>query len=175
MRKLDIGQWTVLISNTAVVAGLIFLIMELDQSNRISRYASENARRSQFIEINTSMIEHADLYAKLQGNAQDLSATEKVKALMMARQLMNTWSDAQSAHDYGLLSDATLALTLVDISVSTREAPGLLPFIAYLHYRGDSNVEALTQSEVFRQIERVLHDAGIDAASERIYSPERVE
>ncbi len=51
---------------------------------------------------------------------------------MMARQLFNFWINAESAYNLGLISDATLERTLIDISVVFKEAPGLIPFAAYL-------------------------------------------
>jgi hypothetical protein len=168
MKKFDAGQWATVVSNLAVFAGLVLLVIELDQSNRISSYTSENARRSQFIEINTSMIEHAEIYSKLQANAANMTPADNVRALMMARQLMNTWWDAQSAHNYGLLSEDTFQATLDDVPVTLEEAPGLLPYVAYLYYAygddGDASIIAL-------HIGEVLRNAGFDRKSDRIYKP----
>ncbi len=115
-----------------VIIGLIFLIIELNQSNRIASYAAEHSRRNQFIEINTIRIENSDVYAKLQTGDVDLTPSERAQAVMMARQYINTWKDAESAYNYGLLSDETFDTTLQDISVALEESPGLLPFFAYL-------------------------------------------
>ena len=92
----------------------------------------KNARRSQFIEINSSRIEFSEVYAKLQAGDTELTPSERAQAVNMARQLLNTWLDAESAYNYGLLSDATFESTLIDISAAFKEAPGLIPFMAYL-------------------------------------------
>jgi hypothetical protein len=127
-----LNRWLTLIANIGVIIGIAFLIVEIDQANRIARYSAENARRSQFMEINSSRIETSALYAKLQAGQTDLSPPERAQAVMMARQLMNTWEDAESAFNFGLLSEYTFELTLRDVSVALDEAPGLLPFFEYL-------------------------------------------
>ena len=164
----SINKWLTLVVNIGVLVGIIFLVLELDQANRISRYESENARRSQFININSNMIEHAEMYAMLQGDATNLTPAESVKALMMARMLMNNWSDAESAYNYGLLSEATLVVTLNDVPVTLSEAPGLLPYIAYLYY---SYGQSINNSLVNQRMADVLRDAGFEHDSDKIYAP----
>ena len=55
-----------------------------------------------------------------------------MQALFLARQFLNTWQDAGSAYSYGLLSDRTFEVALLDMSVSLEEAPGLYPLFSYL-------------------------------------------
>ncbi len=62
----------------------------------------------------------------------ELTPPEEAQAVMMARQRLNSWLDAESAYSCELLSDETFESTLLDISVSLDEAPGLLPFVAHL-------------------------------------------
>jgi len=132
MKLSETNDWLSLVANVGVLIGIVFLIVELDQSNRIASYAAENARRNQFIELNSSRIEHSETYAKLQANVSDLSPAERAEAVMMARQLLNTWQDAEAAYNYGLLSDLTFRGTLLDVAGSIEEAPGLIPFFEYL-------------------------------------------
>ncbi len=155
-------------ANIGVLVGVILLVLELDQANRISRYDSENARRNQFMNINSNLIEHAEMYAKLQGNVTDLTPAERAQALMLARMLMNTWADAESAYNYGLLSEATMMVTLSDVPVTLREAPGLLPYVAYLYYSYDDGHDV---SFIDQRIGDILRDAGFSQESDRIYDP----
>ena len=127
-----LNRWLNLVAIIGVIVGIAFLIVELDQANRFARYTAENARRSQFIEINSSRIEFSEVYAKLQAGDTELTPSERAQAVNMARQLLNTWLDAESAYNYGLLSEATFESTLIDISAAFKEAPGLIPFMAYL-------------------------------------------
>ncbi len=127
-----LNRWLNLVTNLGVIIGIAFLIIELDQTNRIARYTAEVGWRSQAIEINSNRIEYSETYAKLQADEAELTPSERAQALMMARQLFNFWINAESAYNLGLISDATLERTLIDISVVFKEAPGLIPFAAYL-------------------------------------------
>ena len=127
-----LNRWLNLVVNLGVIVGIAFLIVELDQTNRIARYTAEIGWRSQAIEINSNRIEYSETYAKLQADEAELTPSERAQALMMARQLFNFWINAESAYNLGLISDATLDRALIDISVVFKEAPGLIPFAAYL-------------------------------------------
>ena len=142
-----LNRWLSLIANFGVIIGIAFLIVELDQTNRIAKYTAEIARRSQSMEINSSMIEHSETYATLQINDVTLTPSEQVQALMMARQLSNHWSNAESAYKLGLISDSSFEGTLNDISVSLKEAPGLVPYFAYLQdaYKKDNDTSIVTK------------------------------
>ena len=142
-----LNQWLNLAATLGVIAGIAFLIVELDQTNRIARYTAEIGWRSQAIEINSSRIEYSETYAKLQSDEAELTPSERAQALMMARQLFNFWINAESAYDLGLISDRSFESTLIDISVSLEEAPGLVPSFAYLldAYKMDNETSIVTK------------------------------
>ncbi len=142
-----LNQWLNLAATLGVIAGIAFLIVELNQTNRIARYTAEIGWRSQAIEINSSRIEYSETYAKLQADEAELTPSERAQALMMARQLFNFWINAESAYDLGLISDRSFESTLTDISVSLEEAPGLVPSFAYLldAYKMDTETSIVTK------------------------------
>jgi ABC-type amino acid transport substrate-binding protein len=132
MKKIDLGQTITILANFGVIVGIAFLAIEINQANRIARYTAENARRSQFIEINASAMQYSETYAKLQAGEAELTPSERVVALMFARQLYNSWQDAESAFEAGLLSEETFRIVVKDPSVVMKETPGLAPYFAYL-------------------------------------------
>ncbi len=127
-----LNQWLNLVASTGVIVGLVFLVVEVNQSNRIASYAAEHSLRNQWVEINTVHIENSDVHARLQSGDAELSPSEQVQAVFMARQMINTWKDAESAYNYGLLSDESFDTTLKDISVVMEEIPGFIPYFSYL-------------------------------------------
>lgn len=165
-----IGAISETVGAIAVVITLIYLALQIRQANRISRYSAENDFRSQFIDINSTFIEHADLYAMLQDNAEDLTPSDSAKALYMARGLMNAWWAAESAYNYGLLSEASFEVNLNDVSIAAREAPGLLPYFAYVYYAHGADGEA---SHIAERVGEVLRDAGLGRESDKVYDPAR--
>jgi len=77
------------------------------------------------------MMQHSDVVVKLK-NCVELNPEETVRALAIARQLANSWEDAEFAYENGLLSERTFGLSLRDIMLVRTELPGLVPFLGYL-------------------------------------------
>jgi len=154
MEKLN--QWLTLAANLGVLVGLMFLVVELNQANRIAAYTAENARRTQFLDMNTARIENPEIIAKLMrpDPDPDFSDTEWVQALYTARQQINTWIDAEYAVLYGLLSDETYAEIFRDIDTVVEEMPGLLPAFEYLFdaYGVDEAASLETMAHLFRAV-----------------------
>ena len=127
-----LNQRLSLIANFGVIVGLVFLIAELDQANRIARFTAENEMNSMSVQINTNLIASSEVWAKLQANDAELAPSDRAKAVMIARQLINAWYNTESAYNNGLLSDVSFQVAFLDISVVAEEAPGLIPFLAYV-------------------------------------------
>lgn len=127
-----LNDWLTLLANLGVLVGLIFLILELNQSNRIAVYSAESTRSSQFLGMNAVRIENPEIIARLMQPNPELSDTEWVQAIYTARQQINTWIDAENAVINGLLSDQTYRQIFNDIDVVVAEMPGLFPAFEYL-------------------------------------------
>lgn len=149
-----LNQWLSLLANVGVLVGLIFLIVELNQSNRIAVYSAESTRRTQFLEMNTARIENPAIIAKLMNPGAEFTDVEWVQALYTARQQTNTWIDAENAVINGLLSETTYREIFNDIDVVIREMPGLIPAFEYLFegYKVDENHELETMVYLFKVV-----------------------
>jgi len=77
MKKLDIGQTVTILANFGVIAGLVFLGAQLQQTNRIMRWEALNQRDDRRIEHNTAVYENEDLASAL----MRLDAGEEVSPL----------------------------------------------------------------------------------------------
>ena len=158
MKPDRLNSWLNLVANLGVIVGIVFLIAELVQTNRIARHTAEVGWSAQAIEINSSRIEYSETYAKLQSAEVELTSSERAQALMMARQLFNFWDSAEVANELGLISDATFERTMHDISVCLTEAPGLAPFFVYLLDAYQMDTES---SEVAKRVAIIVADANI--------------
>lgn len=154
MKKIELGQTLTILANLGVIVGIAFLALELNQANRIGRYTAENARRTQFIQINSIVMEHSEIYAKLQAGDEDLTPSERAQASSMARMMMNSWFDAEAAYEFGLLSEGTFKIALNEPSILMDEIPGLAPYFEYLldAYEGtnDNSQVAAALAEALR-------------------------
>ena len=150
-----LNQWLSLMANLGVLVGLIFLIVELNQSNRIAIYSAESTRRTQFLDMNTARIENPEIIAKLMNPEPELSDTEWVQALYTARQQTNTWIDAENAVINGLLSETTYREIFKDIDVVIAEMPGLIPAFEYLFegYEVDENSNLETLAYLYKAVQ----------------------
>lgn len=155
-----LNQWLSLVANVGVLVGLVFLIVELNQANRIAVYTAESTRSTQFLDMNTSRIENPEIIAKLMQPDPEFTDIEWVQALYTARQQINTWIDAENAVINGLLSETTRRGVFNDIDVVIAEMPGLIPAWEYLFegYKLDENTELETIAYLYRAVQKYKQD-----------------
>jgi hypothetical protein len=128
----QLNRWLTLAANLGVIVGIAFLIVEIEQTNRIARYEAEIGFRILAMDLNAGMIENSETYAKLQLDEAELTPSEQAQALMMARRLFNFWATSESAYNLDLISERRYHGYLKDIPVTLQEALGLVPSFAYL-------------------------------------------
>lgn len=159
-----LNQWLSLLANVGVLVGLVFLIAELNQANRIAVYTAESTRSTQFLGMNTSRIENPEIIAKLMQPNPEFTDIEWVQALYTARQQINTWIDAENAVINGLLSETTRRGVFNDIDVVIAEMPGLIPAWEYLFegYKVDENFELETIAYLFRAVRKYKQDRAME-------------
>lgn len=159
-----LNQWLSLLANLGVLVGLIFLIAELNQANRIAVYTAESTRRTQFLDMNTSRIENPEIIAKVMQPNPEFTDVEWVQALYTARQQTNTWIDAENAVINGLLSETTYREIFNDIDVVIAEMPGLIPAWEYVFegYKVDENSELETMAYLFKAVRKYKQDRAMD-------------
>jgi hypothetical protein len=160
MNPEKLNQWLSLLANLGVIVGLVFLIAELNQANRIAVYTAESTRSTQFIGMNTSRIENPEIIAKLMKSDPEFNDIEWVQALYTARQQINTWIDAENAVINGLLSETTRRGVFSDIDVVIAEMPGLIPAWDYLFeaYKLHENTELETMAYLFSAVQKYKQD-----------------
>ena len=73
-----VNEWLALIANIAVVGGIVFLAVEINQNNDLLRSESRQALVANDLLSLTQGVENADVYVKLVSN-EDLSAEEQLR------------------------------------------------------------------------------------------------
>ena len=128
-----LNGWLGLLANLGVIAGLVILVLEVQQSNRIALGSAESDWSLQASEVNRSVVDNettGTLAGKLSSRETDLTVTEAAQAKFFVRQFNNLWSSAESLHSRGLMSDSYYEGALVDVAVTMDELPGLVPYFA---------------------------------------------
>ena len=149
-----------LVANLAVIVGLAFLAIELQQSNQIARASIELDVKNNFAVINEAIYTNSDLAELLEKcRVPDpvLTGTESRKLSAFSWQLINTWLAIEEAFDNGMVSEATYGTVEDNARYIMRTFPGLSPqFLEWL-----ASFPSLADGGVFQTIEKQLEDHGL--------------
>ena len=89
MKKSKINDWLSIISNIAVVAGIVFLGVEFRQNNELLRSESRQALVANDVTSLTMNISHSDVFAKLV-SGDSMSSNDQIRlSFMFALDLRN--------------------------------------------------------------------------------------
>jgi hypothetical protein len=130
-----LNGWLGLLANLGVIVGLVVLIFEIQQGNRIAVGNAEATWSLQASEVNRSVVDNESagrLAGKLSVRNPELTATEIAQAKFFARQFANLWGSALELYVRELISRSTYEIALRDISVTMDELPGLVPYFVYM-------------------------------------------
>ena len=86
MKKLDLGQTITILANLGVIAGIVFLGIELRQNNQLMETVARQARNQRLIEINRDIYTvpgFAELLVKV-GRSEALTEVEEHKLYAFA-------------------------------------------------------------------------------------------
>ena len=149
-----LNRWLSVASNLGVIVGIVFLAVEINQSNSIAEYSAENTRRALFAELNSNFLTSPKLAAlgvKLQETSPVLSEQESVQAGFLVRRFFNAWANSEEAYRRGLLSEFSWQGTLIDIDATFAEFPGLaLAYNRVAQFRPSADASGL---EIIDRIE----------------------
>ena len=127
-----LNKWTALVANISVLIGIIFLIVELNQSNSIANRDSQTQISALGFEINRTTLENpnfSSLRAKLRTKNVELNAQEVEEAFGWATVQINFWSLVAVSYNTGLLSEAMHQAQINGAIRLLNRYPGLRPFV----------------------------------------------
>ncbi|MHC4832080.1 MAG: hypothetical protein ACYTFT_17295 [Planctomycetota bacterium] len=105
MKKYKIKDIAEIVGLVAIVASLLFLAFEIQQSNRIAIASTEIGIRSGYSDCNRGL-HSGDGVAELMSTAMEpdveLAPAEKLKVLMVVNDILNVWLSVETACDNGL-------------------------------------------------------------------------
>ena len=128
MKKIDAGQMITILANLGVIAGIVFLAMELRQNNNLlASQARQNilearAAYQQNVAVNAGGL--ADILQKAQ--SQELSATERFRLNVHWSLVLQNWESIYQEVLSGPLSESDLPVVLWAATMSNN--PDLIVF-----------------------------------------------
>jgi len=131
--KLDkLDNWLGVFANFGVMIGLIFLVVELDQSNRIAERDSRMVNARSIFDISQLQLEMPgiiELRTKLHDPKTKLNPLEKEQAELLASAYLSVWGNLVIQQSTDLLPEGSLRFGMSDIDSTIDNLPGLAPFI----------------------------------------------
>lgn len=157
MKKIDIGQLLQVLANVGVIGGLIFLAVEVQQSNRIARASTEIELKNSFNGMNEAVYSNpvlAELLDRLSEPDPILSSAESFQVLTYFLHAMNVWVANEMAFNNGMITRETYGTIEDDIRATLKGSPGSASTWRQIL----NDYPAYSGTDVFRTIERVLEE-----------------
>jgi len=152
-----VNHWLALVANLGVIAGILFLGIEIQQSNRIAVASTEIEIRSSYAMLNQSIIADADLariFIEAESNDAELSAIDQLRLSAWVTQLANQWMAMETAFKNEMVPRETFEVIFDDQRWLINRFPATRPLL-----RGVvDNYRALSGSEAFTSADRLLKE-----------------
>ena len=126
-----VNRWLSLSANLGVLIGIMFLSVEIRQSNRIAERDGRNELVSENIEIERSFLENsqlAELMVKLTVPDTELTSIEFFQAQSYVAIIRNRISKINISYESGLLDGEPLRRQVSGIITNVSRVPGILPY-----------------------------------------------
>jgi len=120
-----------LVGIAAVILSLLFVALEIRQSNRIAIADSETAFRTRVIELQSRVIENDELAAalvKLRNRDSEITPIENEKVYSWVLSSQTNWRSVEAAFRNGLVSEQTMNIVLATPRSVLGKYPGLEPY-----------------------------------------------
>ena len=128
----NLNKWLTLIANLGVLAGIVFLSLEIDQSNRIAIREARSQLLDTRAEINMASWANediAELMVKLRELAPELTPIEEYRAYSFAMLQITQAIDLNANYEGGFLTDQLLARNMEGARNVIRGLPALAPYL----------------------------------------------
>ena len=146
-----IGAVSEIVGALSVLATLLYLALQIRQSNRIAFVTTEVEIRNNFSAMNEALMGNSDviaLLARLEDENVELSREDLLRAELWWNRLLNGWIAAETAFDNGMLPQGSYDVVLNDIKAVIARFPGARP----LFHNALKTFPALATYNVFTYI-----------------------
>lgn len=153
-----LNDWLTLCANVGVLVGILFLIFELQQANRIATTTAEVEIRNQFGEINAALYSDevlAEIVDRVSQGGTEFSSIETARYYQWVIQLVNIWITIETAYENGIAPEETYGV-MFDTMNLTLSAPLGQDQLRIIYNQYPSLVETV----VFQYIDEQLSQIG---------------
>jgi hypothetical protein len=135
LKNINASQLVSTLANVGVIIGLVFLILEIQQANRIAQATTEIGIRSLMSEINEAQYAvpgFSKLLVKLKDQNAELTEEELVRANGYVYRLANAWQSIVVAYNNDMVSFASYSQIEDDVRMISTTYPALAPMFRKL-------------------------------------------
>jgi len=129
MKNENLNNWISLVANIGVLVGIVFVSVELSQSNRIGTNSAENELSAKWSDLSDMQISSSELFVKLQ-NSDELTKKEAIEASGVGAKFIAYWASVESTYRNGLIEDYVYEIYVNGIRETFSRYPGLHPVFA---------------------------------------------
>lgn len=116
MKKIDLGQTIGILANLGVIAGIIFLAVELQQNNQLSEVQVEMAlTATQANTVLADIVEQPQLIALMLKDERSLTEVERQRLIALGLRVLRNWQGRYRMVERGLLDPAEVARNIANV------------------------------------------------------------
>lgn len=152
-----LNDWLQILASVGVLAGLVFLALEIQQANRIAVATTEIAIREGFGSLNETIYtnqETATFLAKARAADANFSAAEREQIDAFVARLINIWTGIEEAFVNDMVSRRTFDEAVEDMQWTVDTYPGMRPYFED-HLQSYSS---MSDSELYRELAQYLKE-----------------
>ena len=133
MDSSKLNSWLSLIANLGVLVGIVFLSLEISQSNRIAERDGRSHLVNQQSELEDFVIENREIAAllvSLSDEGVELSPLDEFQINSFVQKLILRMADLYISYESGFLSDGALQRQIFGFARIIERLPGIHPYLA---------------------------------------------
>ncbi len=153
-----VNKWLTLLANIGVLVGIVFLVLEIQQSNRIALATTEMSIHDKHQSMNEIVLADdnvAELLVKARTPNAELSAVEIEKLSAYIYASINIWEAIEVAYSNGMVTRTTFDVIRGDIDGILHYYPAMRPAIR--EALGDYPLKVHTH--VYTEMRKALEDS----------------
>ena len=150
-----INYWVTLAANIGVLAGILFLALEIRQSNRIAIATTEIGVRTNYAALNESIFSNrdvAELLTRAYTPASDFTPADTEMLWAYVGWHVNQWFSVETAYDNGMVPKTTFEMVMNDIDVFVDSYPASAPIL----HETFEIYPAMKDTKIHRAVEQAL-------------------
>ena len=133
MKAERLDKYLAISANLGVLIGILFLIAEISQANRIALNETESNLNNAGATLSANVRGSTELMVKLMDKSSVLTVEEEIQAEQFASEYMAVWGSAYNAYRNELIADYLFEINMISMEQNLTKYPGLAVSLSDLY------------------------------------------